>query len=104
MSILHARASVVSMEEDLLHSPRLPDSPPGVSPDTPLRAAVQWSDQDCGQFSDQSHECSVVDLTQTLSSLTQEKKTYGFLSASSGDPKARTALLPTAIQPSTYSC
>ena len=34
------------MEEDLLHSPRLPDSPTGVSPDTPLRAVVQWSDQD----------------------------------------------------------
>ena len=36
--------------------------------------------------------------------LSPEKKTYELHSASSVDPKARTALLPTAIQPSTYSC
>ena len=87
MSILHARASMVSMEEDLLHSPRLPDGPPGVSPDTPLHAAVQWSDQDCGQFSDQSDECSVVDLTQPLSSLPKKRKLTDFFQPTAVTPR-----------------
>ena len=66
-----------SMEEDLLHSPRFPDSPPGVSPDTPLCAAVQWSDQDCSCFRDS--ECFIVDVTQPVSLPPKKRTLMDFL-------------------------
>ena len=42
---------MIAMEEELLHSPRLPHSPTWIVPDTPVRE-VCFSDEECGLFSD----------------------------------------------------
>ena len=41
----------ISMEEELLHCPRLPDSSTWIVPDTPVRKASS-NDEECGHFSD----------------------------------------------------
>ena len=62
-----------------MDSPRFPDSPPGVSPDIPLCAAVQWSDQDCSCFSDS--ECFIVDVTQPVSLPPKKRTLMDFLNS-----------------------
>ena len=43
----------ISMEEELLYSPRLPDSPTWIAADTPVRKVCS-SGEKCGLFSDSS--------------------------------------------------